>query len=72
MAIRVRDLKWYRGRLKQQDAVTLSAALKLNITVTELNLSNNTISPVGVAHLAKLLRANHQIRTLVLRSTAAG
>ncbi|CAF4439597.1 unnamed protein product, partial [Adineta steineri] len=46
--------------------LSLSKALSLNNTLTELNLSENNIGSEGVSHLTTVLQTNKTITTLDL------
>eukprot|EP01124_Arcella_intermedia_P015627 TRINITY_DN22181_c0_g1_i2.p1 TRINITY_DN22181_c0_g1~~TRINITY_DN22181_c0_g1_i2.p1 ORF type:complete len:123 (+),score=28.17 TRINITY_DN22181_c0_g1_i2:63-431(+) len=55
-------------KLGDEGAKYILKLLKLNTTITKLNLKDNNIQSEGVKHIAKLLQRNSTIKELILSS----
>ncbi|CAF4765286.1 unnamed protein product, partial [Rotaria magnacalcarata] len=53
--------------MSEKTVTTLAGALKINLTLTTLDLGNNEISYIGAGALADALKVNQNLSTLDLR-----
>jgi Ran GTPase-activating protein (RanGAP) involved in mRNA processing and transport len=61
----VLDLSW--NGFEDDGARALCDSMRVNNTLTELNIRNNRISTVGAAHIARGLEGNNTLEVLKVR-----